>query len=327
MPKNSRIRPLDQLDCALLHQLDVDFRQSSAAIARTLNQAEETVRYRMRSLVERSTIVSSLTIINAGLLGYNYFKVLIKLQNPREETVQKIERFLIDTPEVNWVARCETLYDIAFTIRVRRITDLDLFVDELKKKFHAVIKTLTFAINVEVDFLPRDFLVGTERPRRRESAYTSPREERPLDVTDLQILKLLSRDARMSLRSLAKECHCTDETVGDRLLRLEQERVITGYRLVLDCANCGILNYYMLLYLNQLSPERLNKLREFLRAEPALTYYIKAIGPWDYELNLEVFEAQDFQAFVASLTNSFSDLIRDWQAFPVSKVHKLTISP
>ncbi len=318
---------LDKIDAQILHQLDVNARQPSAAIARVLEIPEETVRYRLRSLVERGTIVSTFTIIDAGLVGNSYFKVLVKLQNPRIEILQKIEAFLLNTEAVNWIARCEILYDLAFTIRVRQLSELNSFIDLLKNTFYSVLKELVFAVNVEVEFLSRDFLVGKERKPRRKSAYTIPKKERTLDEIDLKILRMLSKDARQSLRSLALECDCTDETISERLVRLEKEGVITGYRLVLNSEMCGISNYYILLYLARSNPRRTEELRRFLREEPSMSYVIKAIGPWDYELNLEAFEQDDYRSFMGTLTNRFSDLVRHWEAFPITKVHRLTLSP
>ena len=50
-----------------------------------------------------------------------------------------------------------------------------------------------------------------------------------LDVTDLRMLLLLSEDARISQRSLARELGMSAPAVADRLARLLRQGVITGY--------------------------------------------------------------------------------------------------
>lgn len=58
-----------------------------------------------------------------------------------------------------------------------------------------------------------------------------------------------------------------------------------------------------------------------------MVYFIKALGEWDYELNVEVENLDKYRELMMDLTREFSDIIRDYQSFPVSRVFKLTLSP
>lgn len=55
-----------------------------------------------------------------------------------------------------------------------------------------------------------------------------------LDATDTAILRSLQRDARASLRTIAKEVGVSVPTVSARLRNLEQLGIVRGYRAVLD---------------------------------------------------------------------------------------------
>src|SRR5579864_1357569 len=61
----------------------------------------------------------------------------------------------------------------------------------------------------------------------------------PLDVIDLEILELLSRDARMSQRKLARTLGISPPAVGDRITRLERDGVIRGYTLDIGWQEAG----------------------------------------------------------------------------------------
>ena len=65
-----------------------------------------------------------------------------------------------------------------------------------------------------------------------------------IDETDLDIIKLLQEDARLSYRSIAEELEKTGRkkaagTVHNRVKNLEKEGVIKGYSVVLDYEKLG----------------------------------------------------------------------------------------
>jgi Lrp/AsnC family transcriptional regulator for asnA, asnC and gidA len=66
-----------------------------------------------------------------------------------------------------------------------------------------------------------------------------PSERATLDATDLRLLLLLSEDARISQRSLARELGMSPPAVADRLARLHRQGVITGYGVRLDWSALG----------------------------------------------------------------------------------------
>ncbi|HVB54448.1 MAG TPA: Lrp/AsnC family transcriptional regulator [Candidatus Acidoferrales bacterium] len=66
------------------------------------------------------------------------------------------------------------------------------------------------------------------------------------DQTDLQILVLLLRDARRSVRGIAAEVGMSAPAVAERIGRLERQGVIRGYRAEIDW---GRLGYGLLVYI------------------------------------------------------------------------------
>jgi Lrp/AsnC family leucine-responsive transcriptional regulator len=67
----------------------------------------------------------------------------------------------------------------------------------------------------------------------------TPSERVALDTIDLRLLLLLSEDARISQRSLARELGMSPPAVADRLARLHRQGVITGYGVRLDWSALG----------------------------------------------------------------------------------------
>lgn len=60
-----------------------------------------------------------------------------------------------------------------------------------------------------------------------------------MDTTDWLLLAHLQADARLSYRELARRVHLSAPAVADRVRRLEQSGVITGYHAHVDLAQAG----------------------------------------------------------------------------------------
>lgn len=60
-----------------------------------------------------------------------------------------------------------------------------------------------------------------------------------LDETDVEILKALTLDARLSSRQIAKQCGVSIGTVLSRIKRMENEEIIRGYSALLDQEKLG----------------------------------------------------------------------------------------
>lgn len=60
-----------------------------------------------------------------------------------------------------------------------------------------------------------------------------------LDNTDIQIIELLKRNAKLSMRELARLVHLSAPSVADRVKRLEDEGIIEGYTIQINRKKLG----------------------------------------------------------------------------------------
>lgn len=65
------------------------------------------------------------------------------------------------------------------------------------------------------------------------------RTEEPLDATDWRLLRELQADARLSFKELGRRIHLSAPSVAERVRRLENRRILTGYRATVDAARAG----------------------------------------------------------------------------------------
>lgn len=120
-----------------------------------------------------------------------------------------------------------------------------------------------------------------------QHSSSDQRSPRPLDQTDLRILKLLVDDPRRSGRALAKEVGLSPSAVTERINQLEERGVITGYTATVDMSK---LERPMTAYVGmtlELGPEHQERSRQ-LTEIPEVETVILTTGEFDVLLKIKV---------------------------------------
>ena len=93
-------------------------------------------------------------------------------------------------------------------------------------------------------------------------------ENRSWDAIDAHILDALAKDARTSVASLARQIGLSSPSVSERIRRLEDAGVITGYTLVIDPTALGLpLTAWLRI---RPVPGQLQKVADILRSLPEI---------------------------------------------------------
>lgn len=320
---NSKCMPkLDRLDYRLLHLLDRDSRQSFRALGRTLKVPPETVRYRINSLLQEGVIQNFLAVIDGGKLGFYYYKVLLRLHNVDETAVQKVIWELASQENVDWVVRMDGAFDVALTVAVSDPVQMSAFMDNLRAVNSERLARWALSINIHMHFFTRDYLTGAPRKPVRLGSYSASAPRCPMSERDWLVLRALAKTPRVSAEDIARETGLGADSVLDRVKRFERDNIVSRYSLVLNNAALGQLNYYVLIHLSSLSKERRQQFERFCQAQSFIVYLIKALGEWDYEISVECPNVQSFRDLMMEIASRFSDIVRNYEAMLVSKIHK-----
>jgi DNA-binding Lrp family transcriptional regulator len=255
---------------------------------------------------------------------------MLKLHKIDEEEIHRLCRFLAAHPIVNWVARFDGHFDVGCTVLAKHVGEVSIFLDIIRRNFHARIREISYAVNLKAEFFPRDYLISDQRRRNNGASYVSFNESKAvleLDATDWTILQELTNNARTTNVQIASRVNISAETVARRIARLEMAGLIGGYRLALDHRALARTNYYLLLHLNVVSNERIERLLAFLRSDARTVYLIKMLGEWDYDVCLEFEDAEAYRAFFINLMKQFAEVIRDVQTHTTWQVIKFSILP
>lgn len=100
-----------------------------------------------------------------------------------------------------------------------------------------------------------------------------------LDPTDSALLQLLSQDARMSHRQMARHLGIAQGTVTNRLHRLEQQGIIEGYKVVVNPTQLGLTLTIMAGL--RIVKGKMIDVQQKIAADPRVFAVYDVTGDWD----------------------------------------------
>jgi Lrp/AsnC family leucine-responsive transcriptional regulator len=137
-----------------------------------------------------------------------------------------------------------------------------------------------------------DMSLPSERRQRRSSAY----EGSLLDAIDRRILIELQDDGRVTMAELGRRVSLSAPAVGERVQRLEESGVITGYSAVVDPRAIG----YPIAALVRIRPARrqLHKVPEVARSTPEVVECHRVTGEDCYVAKLHLRSMDDLEGIL-----------------------------
>ncbi len=149
-----------------------------------------------------------------------------------------------------------------------------------------------------------------------------------LETKDIEILKLLQRDATVSTAAIAERINVSQSPCWRRINRLEQEGLIRGRVALLDRAALG-MDVVVFATINLTSTGRQNLLafeREIVGHPEVIECYTMT-GIWDYLLKIVTRDIRHYEAFVRN-TLTASPAIRELHShMAVTEIKNVTQLP
>lgn len=107
-----------------------------------------------------------------------------------------------------------------------------------------------------------------------------------MDRTDYQILNLLQKDSRATLKCIGDQVGLTAPAVSERIRRMEDKGVIQGFRIHVDRGrlNCSLTGFILV----ALEPEKYNRFCSFCEEHPAVIAHYRIIGVFNALLQFAV---------------------------------------
>ncbi len=130
-----------------------------------------------------------------------------------------------------------------------------------------------------------------------------------MDQIDLQILRALQQDARLTHKELAAKVNLSTTPVYERVRRLERQGIIDRYVAVLNAEklNQGFI-VYCTVKMKQLSRQIADDFARTIRDIPEVTECYNISGQYDYLLKIHAPNMKYYQEFVLNVLGTIDYL-------------------
>ena len=142
-----------------------------------------------------------------------------------------------------------------------------------------------------------------------------------LDQTDLQILKTLQRNSKLTTKELADAVHLTPTPVFERQKRLERQGYIKKYVAVLDPEKLGLgLLVFCKVKLKQINQEIADAFTRRIMRIPEVTECYNTSGAYDYLLKVRARDMKQYQEFVLTKLGDIDSVASIESTFVMSEI-------
>ena len=317
---------IDATDKKILYHLYIDSRQSLAAIEKKIKIKKNVISYRINRLQKRGIIKNYFTIINPFTLGYSSYGFYLIYQYVTPDIRKKIIKYFINKKNTWFVASIEGTFDLGVSLWIKNLEEFYQFWKGTLENFRHYIKSHKFINYVQTHGYPPTYLLGPEpRANPKEIIYIGNAPQVPVDTLDIQLLKILSTNARTPATILAQHLQTSSTVVSYRIKKLEASKVIQNYTLALDIAKIGYSDFRIDIDLTNYTHR--DSLLAYIQKNPYLTYIFTSIGHSDIQFNVRVFGIDDVHAIMNDLCTQFPQSIRDYQYIHIPQIYKQSYMP
>lgn len=142
-----------------------------------------------------------------------------------------------------------------------------------------------------------------------------------LDEIDLQILKTLQKNAKLTTKELADAVHLTPTPVFERQRRLERQGYIMRYTAVIDPEKLGQgLLVFCKVKLQQINHEIADAFMRRIQRIPEVTECYNISGAYDYLLKVRARDMKQYQEFVLNKLGDIDNVGAIESTFVMSEV-------
>ena len=146
-----------------------------------------------------------------------------------------------------------------------------------------------------------------------------------LDETDVRLLKALQKDAKANTKELCDELHISKTPIYERIKRLENEGVITGYTAIVDNKKVGLpLVVFCNVSLAVHDDEHICRFREDIANIDEVMECYSTGGVFDFLLKIVLKDMDEFNRFVFEKLTKVHGIVKMQSPFVLSEIKHTT---
>lgn len=318
---------LNKTDIKLLAELENDARQTNSQIAKKLKTSQQVISYRINSLLKKRIIEHFYTIINFTKLGYTQYRTMIRLSNINEQKHKQIILYLKKHSNVLWIIDCGGRWDLLVNFLAKSIIQYDKFINDFKNSFPEQIQNYDVLTTVEGFYFNSDFLTNKTREIKDVIYFIRESKLAGTDKIDLQILNLLSENARINSALIANKIKVSANTVILRIKNMKKIGLITGFKPLIHMENINYNYYKALIKFQNITNEKQKQIINFLATDSRIVSILRLIGMWDFEIEFATKSKEKMILLTRKIRDRFKNIIKEFEVLPLYKEYKYNFFP
>lgn len=130
-----------------------------------------------------------------------------------------------------------------------------------------------------------------------------------LDKTDLDILRIIQRNSRLTIKEIAQRVSLSTTPVHERLKRLESEGYVERYVAVLNAEKLGRgFVVFCSVKLRKMNADVAREFVSMVQDIPEVTECYNISGHYDYLLKIHVPDMKSYQSFLVNVLGALDSL-------------------
>ena len=317
---------LDLTDKKILHELDCNSRILVSKIAKKLRLSRDVISYRMKRFLDGKLLLKYYTIIDISKLGYAAHKNFIRFQNMTEKKEKEFIEYIQNNPNVVYSASYDGKFDIVVSSWSKSVEELAEILKDIDRRFEGLIAERQMATIIKGEYCVRDYLID-KKPNTKRASFGSTPQPIKIDKINKEILLALGNDSRTSSVEIAAKLNISADAVYKRISKLENSGIIQNYNIVPNELKYPFTHYKILISLHNLNEEKEKRLEKYCRENKNIWYFCRCLGPWNFELDLDVKSTEEFRGLLREFKINFSNIIKDYTVMTVYKTNKYNFCP
>jgi Lrp/AsnC family transcriptional regulator, leucine-responsive regulatory protein len=317
---------LDLKDRKLLYELDRNSRQTIQQLAKKISLSKDAVKYRINKLKSEGLIKSFTAVVDTGKLGFTSFRIFLKFYHLSPAKEKEILEFLQKNKNLVWLVQVEGNWDINTLFLYKSVEEMNQFWEELLKKYNNYISKREFGIYTNVTYFSRAYFLNKKINDFSMQVISLPKEEK-FDTSEIKIIELLSKNARISVIDIAKKIGLTSKTVISKIKKLENNKIILGYRTEFNLEKLGYKYYKVHISNFNATSENIKKIKQYIKENPNIIYHDEVLGGHDLEIEIQVENEDKLRELIEEIKSKFFNIIKEYEILYYFKEYKLRFFP
>jgi len=325
--KGAKKFKLDVKDRKILSILSENVRIPLTQLSKKVGLSRDAVDYRIKNYEKEGVIQGYRVVVDIGAFSYINCHLFIRLNNPDRHVEARIIERITKHPYIRAVIKFSGRFDFEIALVTKSLLELDEHINRMAEDFEGTIQEseiLTIVKPFFASVMPTSFYHGWDSGNRNDKKLNGKIK---FDEKDIQILKILSENAKKPLYEISSDVKMSADAVSYRIKNLMGSGIIRQFVPVINYASLDYNLYALLVNINNLDDKKEKLLKDFLSNNKNILWAVKTLGKYNVLIYVLVKDTEELQDTLLSLRNLFPKQINNYETLIAYEEYKYVYFP